>query len=239
MKKIITKKIFFILIALCFINQSVFGQKTEINFNAYSGLFSFRGNGSASNSWMNFSFYTFPSSSTFNPYGKKNGFSYALELQGQNLTKRKNIYGSGISFEILTSKVNIDTVAGGDPAYLQYPATGKTTLKNTFITLNPFVGHRYINGKITFDLLTGIDLSFCLKSREAGTATTNNNALITVENDKDKPSVDFRPRVQIKTQYKKIGFLLGYSLGLTNYQNKYSDKAYTSFLRLGISCQIK
>ena len=231
--------LFFIAIIHLISTQFSYGQKTEINFNAYSGLFSFRGDGSSSTSWINFNPYTSPDKYTSNPYGKKSEFSYALELQGQRVTKNKNIYGLGISFETLTSKVNIDTVAQNGFLYWQYSASGKTTLKNTFVTLNPFVGHRYSYRKITFDLLAGFDLAFCLKSKEVGNATTNNKDYVTVINNKTKPSIDFRPRIQVKAQINKFGFLAGYSLGLTNYQTHNNLKAYTSFLRLGLSYQLK
>ena len=161
--------LFFIVVFLTSVQFS-YGQKTEINLNAYSGLFSFRGAGAASNSWIiSYPFISPPTQYTINPYGRKSQFSYALEFQGQRITKRKNIYGLGISFEALTSKVNIYKVGiSGDPAYLEYTATGKTKLKNTFVTLNPFVGHRFLYHKMTFDLLTGFDLAFCLNSKEEG-----------------------------------------------------------------------
>lgn len=234
-------KLFFIIIIFLFSVQFSYGQKTEINFNVYSGLFSFRGNGATSNSLIiSDPFIPTPTKFTDNPYGRRTGFSYAFEFQGQRLSKRKNIYGVGISFEELTSKVNIDKVGiSGDPAYLQYPANGETKLGNTFVTLNPFVGHRYSSYKITFDLLAGFDLAFCLKSKENGSATTSNQGTFTVENDKTKPSIDFRPRIQIKTEINKFGFLAGYSLGLTNYSTQNNLKAYTSFLRLGLCYQLK
>lgn len=229
----------FLIFIFLTVTQISFGQKTEINFNAYSGLFSFRGDGATSNSWINFDPYTRPDKFTSNPYGKKSGFSYTFELQGQRVTKTKNIFGAGISFETLTSKVAIDTVTQNGIIYLQYSADGKTSLKNTFVTLNPFAGHRFSYRKIDFDVLAGFDIAFCLKSKETGNATASNNAIYTADNDKAKPSIDFRPRIQIKTQLRKVGLLIGYSLGLTNYQIKNNPKAYSNFLRLGLSYQLK
>ena len=231
--------LFFIVIILLTSVQFSYGQKTEMNFNTYSGIFSFRGDGATTNSWINYSPYTTPDKYTSNSYGKKSEFSYVFELQGQRITKNKNIYGLGIGIEILTSKVNIDTVTENGFLYWQYPANGKATLKNIFMTLNPFVGKRYSNGKMTFDLLVGFDLAFCLKSKEFGKASANNKVYTTIENDKTKPSIDFRPRIQIRTQINKFGLLAGYSLGLTNYQIQNNLKAYTSFLRLGLSYQLK
>ncbi len=234
-------KLFFIVIIFLGSVQFSFAQKTEINFNAYSGLFSFRGDGATSNSWIiSYPFINIPTKYTIDPYGKKSGFSYSLEFQGQRLTKGENIYGLGISFEEVTSRVNIYKVGvSGDPAYLEYSANGETKLKNIFVTLNSFVGHRFSYHKMTFDLLAGSDLAFCLSSKEKGSATTNNKDNFTVENNKAKPSIDLRPRIQLKTQIKKLGFLVGYSFGLTNYQTQNNPKTYSSFLRLGLSCQLK
>jgi hypothetical protein len=238
-------KLLFIILIFLVSGKLSYGQKIEINFNAYSGLFSFRGNNATSNSSIisyPYPFYSTPTKFTSNPYGRRNGFSYSLELQGQRLSKRKNIYGLGLSIEVLTSKVGINKlVISGDPAVLTYPATGATKLKNTFFTLNPFIGHRFFYRNLTFDLLAGFDLAFCLKSKETGNAKTNISGYITVANENKKPFIDFRPRIQLKTQIKQYGFLLGYSLGATNYQtlNWSHPKVYTSFLRLGLSYQLK
>ena len=244
----IKNKFFYITIILLISVQFSYGQKTEINFNVYSGLFSFRGEGAASKSLIYYDDFDGPVTKyTDDPYGKGNGFSYALEFQWQRVTKRKNIYGLGISSEELTSKVNIDRILiSGDPADFQYPASGETKLKNTFITLNPFVGHRYAYYKITIDLLAGFDLAFCMKSKEDGSATTSSATTsnidhfnVNVDNERPKPSIDLRPRIQIKTQINKFGFLAGYSLGLTNYSPQNNSKAYSSFLRLGLSYHLK
>jgi len=232
-------KIIFIVVILFASIQFSYAQKTEINFNAYSGLFSFRGNGSVLHSGISYPF-TSTTIYTTDPFGRRSGFSYVLEFQAQRLSKTNNIYGFGISFEQLTSKVNINKIiTSQDPAYFEYPASGKTTLRNTFITLNPFVGHRYSYHKATFDVLAGCDLAFCLKSKEAGKASINNKDFVKAENDKAKPFIDFRPRVQIKMKINKVGFLAGYSFGLTNYQAENNLKAWTRFLRLGLSYQLK
>lgn len=95
--------------------------------------------------------------------------------------------------------------------------------------------HRYSYRKINFDLLADVEAGICLKSKELGRATTNHKDYIRVENDKPKPSIDFRPGAQLKVQIKKVGFLAGYSIGLTNYQTKNNSKAYSRFLRFGLS----
>lgn len=229
-------KLFFVIIILLLSTQVSYGQKTEINFDAYTGLFSFYGKGATSNSYL----YSYPPNSfTLNPYGKKSGFSYSLEFQGQRITKRKYIYGLGISFEELASKVNLTGVGMQGFLYYVLQAKGKTKLENTFLTFNPFVGHRYSFHKVTFDILTGLDLAFCLKSKANGNATTIIKQYFTAENSLAKPSIDFRPRIQIKVGINKFGILAGYSLGLTYYQPEYYPKVYSSFLRLGLSYRLK
>lgn len=231
-------KILSVLIVFFLSIQISYGQKTEINLDVYSGVFSFTGKGATPNSLLN----SYPTSSptTSNPYGTKSGFSYSFEVQGQRITKRKNIYGLGISFEELTSNVNIDAISVSN-GYINYELTakGKTELKNTFLTFNPFIGHRYLYNKISFDILAGLDFAFCLESNENGKATAIGKDYVTGGISMPKPSIDFRPRIQLKAGIKKFGFLAGYSSGLTNYQNKNNLKAYSSFLQLGFSYLLK
>lgn len=218
--------------------QGASAQKTELAINAYTGLFSFRGNGATSTSWMTLYTPNTPGNFTINPYGNICSFSYGFELQAQRITSSKNIYGVGAGFELLNSKVNIDTINGGDLIYFQEAAAGKTILRNSFMTIHPFIGHRYRYHNSSFDLTAGLDVAFCLKSRELGQVTTNNKDYINVRNDKSKPSIDFRPRIQLKAQIKKFGFLAGYSLGLTNYQKQNDQPVYSSVWRAGLSYTI-
>jgi len=218
---------------------NTYGQSTEIHFNAYSGLFSFRGDGATSTAWMNIEHMVRPFNITSNPYGNKSAFSYAFEIQGQRITKHKNIFGIGLSYEKLSSKVIIDTVfESGCFIYRLFPARGETSLKNSFITLNPYIGRRFSIGKMGFDVLAGIDLAYCIKSKESGSASIGSEKNITTANNMQKPSIDFRPRFQINAQIDKFGLLAGYSLGLTNFQPKNNPKAYSSFLRIGLSYQL-
>ena len=58
-----------ILLPVVFCLLVPYGQKTEINLNAYCGLFSFRGNGSTSNSWVIVSNLARLDQMTSSPYG--------------------------------------------------------------------------------------------------------------------------------------------------------------------------
>jgi hypothetical protein len=229
------------LFLLCLIGLCTYGQKTELNFNAYTAFFGFHGNGTTTTSYINSNEMANPVDSTFNVYGKNGSFSYSLELQGQRITKHKLIYGLGIAFEQLNSKVSIDSVRKiifGK----QYALSGKTSLKNSYLTLNPFLGRRFMINKITLDFLFGVDIAFCEKSEEDSKTKFVDNPRgdpAIFKNTKTKPSVDYRPRVQMKAEYKKIGLLLGYSLGLTDYKQQSSTEAYSNLLRLGISYRLK
>ncbi|MEQ1552948.1 MAG: hypothetical protein ABL929_02150, partial [Ferruginibacter sp.] len=152
-----------------------FGQKNEVNVNLYSGIFAFRGKGATINSSIDFNPYTSPSIYTTNPFGRKSKFSYAIEIHTQRILKNSNIIGVAIGYENGTSKVHIDTVTQNGFLVWVYAANGKTTMKNTFIGLNPYFGHRYKIKNVTFDLLAGVDFAIHLKGKEIGYAILNNN----------------------------------------------------------------
>ena len=219
-------------------------QKIEININAYSGLFSYRSNGASKTTAMVTGIpFTFPDPTPFieNSYGKNSAFPFSIEVQALRSSKNHFLYGTGLSYESFTSKVIVNKVKdAGDYVEPVYDATGKATLHNSYINLNPFVGKRFFKSKISFDVLSGFDLGICLMSHEKGNARrVDNGKEYTTDNNKTKPSIDFRPRIQFKVQSKRTGVLLGYSIGLTNYQKQGNSNAYTSFLRLGISYNVK
>jgi hypothetical protein len=242
-----------ILCFLAFTFGTVTAQKTTVNINAYSGLFSFRGDAAVSTSrfiaGLDISTGISSPYRSYNIHGSLPAFSYSLEGQLVRNTKHGFLYGIGIAYEMLTSKVNIDsTVYYGEPATIHYDAKGSSKLKNTFITLNPFAGKRIFNKKISVDVLAGMDIAFCIRSHENGQAntitSTSYSEYITTNIDEPRPEVDVRPRLQLNMHYKKAGFLFGYSLGLTDYHirkdysNDYS-KSFSSFLRFGLSYQIR
>ncbi|MEO8414911.1 MAG: hypothetical protein ABI472_14685 [Ginsengibacter sp.] len=226
------------------ITLSSFCQKSEFNLNVYSGLFSYTGNGAAGTSIINYGIYT-PTPYTTNVYGNKPGFSISFGGEAVSVTKSKVLYGAGLSYDLLESKIKIDkvqyspevVVAG--QSYL-YDANGSTRLRNTYFNINPFIGRRFLKNGMTIDLSSGIDIGICLKNVEQGNATiTATNDVISTNVTHPHPSIDIRPRIQLKAGYKRAGIIIGYSPGLTNYQSTKGSKAYTSFMRLGFSYRIK
>lgn len=233
-----TRNVRLLVLLLCAAHVS-FAQKSELNISAYSGLFSFRGDGASSRSYITAFIPSDPGIFTANPYGRKSSFSYSVELQGQRITKQNIIYGAGIAFESLKSKVYSDTMSGGDLVYFVQRTDAKTTLKNTFVTVNPFAGYRFSHNNIAVDLVGGLDLAFCLRSVEKGETRPDNENNLSFANKLSKPALDVRPRIHCRIAYKKVGINAGYSLGLVNFQNHYYPKAFTSFLRLGLTYRVK
>lgn len=269
------KIILFFHIVFCFLTQPAAAQKTEINVNAYSGFFTFWGNGATTNSW-----YILPASNVntavYSPYGKKSAGFFSFEIQVQKVIQKNRIYGIGLSFETAKTRVNIDsayTKFGGPYNFAFGPygpgiysssrplhIDGSLTLHNTYITINPFIGQRIFYKKITVDVLAGVDVAYGLKSMEklhaAGSETSNNGMNYSVYSgsftyERKSPSVDLRPGIKLKIQYQHLGVLLGYSLGITDYQKNNNDNptyldvrpnnesTFSSIVRLGISWRIK
>ena len=245
--KIKIRKLLFIYGVLFFTAPFLYAQQTAININAWSGVSFFRGDGAAKNATMSTAPFYSPAVIVTNPYGKQPGFSYAVELVAQRLTKTKFIYGAGLGFEALASKVHIDSVYVEPeviifPSHTTFPANGKVLQHNSFITLHPFAGRRLVCHKISVDIVAGVDLGFCLNSNEKGSATytvSNNAYQLAVSQELAKPSIDVRPGVQIKTRYNKWALAAGYSLGLTNFKTYGEGKAYTNIVKLGMSYQLR
>lgn len=242
-----------ILCCLVFSFGAVNAQKTTVYLNAYSGLFSFHGDAAVSTSrftaGLDMSTATSSPYRTYNVHGSLPAFSYSLEAQLVQNTKHGLLYGMGIAYEMLASKVNIDSVVYyGEPAIIHYDALGYAKLKNTFITLNPFAGKRIFNKKFSVDVLAGMDIAFCIRSHENGQANTITGTpysqYITTNIDEPKPVVDVRSRLQVHVHYKKAGFIFGYSLGLTDYHIRKdyaydNSRSFSNFLRFGLSYQVR
>jgi hypothetical protein len=221
-----------------------FCQKTEFNFNVYSGFFSYKGNGSAGSSTINYGIYT-PTPYTSNVYGNKSSFPISFEVQVIKNTKSNFLYGLGLSYDLLKSKIQINKVQFSPEVVVAnqsyfYDAEGNTKLKNIYFNINPFIGKRFLKNKMTLDLLVGFDFGICLKSMEEGHATISSTKAEVHSNvSKPYPSIDFRPRIQFKAGYKRTRIMIGYSLGFTNYQSLMTSKAYTGFLRFGFCYRVR
>lgn len=232
MKRIVTACLVFIS------TSTAFGQKTEFSVALNSGLFSFGGTSAASTSFINAN----PSqviNYTNNPYGSKNGFGLGLSANTKRITKGGFIMGLDFGYERLSSKITIDRVAITSTGEA---ATGKTNLNFDFLNLNPNLGYRFNAGNTSFDLTGGFDFGFVLKATEKGKATTASGTTYTTDRDRKTLRTDIRPRVQLTTNYKKVGVYVGYSYGLSNYMEGYIGggpwETHSRLTRFGLSYRI-
>jgi hypothetical protein len=217
-----------LLIACCLNGYFLQAQHTSVNINAYTGLFSFRGNGASSFS----SNYTIP----YQIYGKDPGFSYAYEVQVKRITRRKHLFGLGIAKEKVKTKTEIIFYPTDielpyyDPAI---PLPSQTILTNSFVTVNPFVGHQFSVGSILIDAVAGLDWAYCTKSY-----VDIKTVWLGFVNEKIKGSVDWRTRVQLNASYKHLVLLVGYSRGITKFDAGFNKHVSTNFLRMGVGFRI-
>ena len=235
------KYLIILLLFLCCIPDT-FCQRTECNVNVYTGFFYYRGNGATSNSVINYGIFYAPAG-TSNVYGTRPGFSFSAEGQATRITAANWLYGAGLSYDQLESKVNIYKVQNNPElviigqTYL-YDAEGNTGLKNRYITIHPFAGKRFITGHFKLDVYGGIAVALCLSSMEQGSAgITGSNDMIKVHNSYNHPNIDVRPAIQLRAGYKRAGILIGYLYGVTNYSD--ASKVYSNFLRIGVGYTLR
>lgn len=236
-------------ILFCYLNLFVFfalsnmyGQKTELRASLNSGLFSFTGKSSAKVSQVNLDNQS-NSGYTNNPYGSKNGLCYGVSLTLKRVTKNSIIYGVDFGYETLRSKISLNAVNGFDGiSTFQKETSGETFLNYNSLNLNPFGGYRFNIKEFPLDLVCGFDVGYILDSREKGNATATDGVEYSTSLGRNTIKRDFRPRIQISTDYKKFGLYLGYSVGLANYKEGYIggvNEAYSEIIRFGLTYQIK
>lgn len=216
-------------------------QKTELRVSLDSGLSSFTGESTGSSSSINV-YNNADSGYTNNPYGSKNVLSYGVSVNLKRVTKANLIYGIGLGYENIGSKTSITSasVYDGENSY-SVPASGKTIMSSNTINANPFIGYRFNASKLPIDLVAGFDFASILNTKECGDATDENGNNYTTSVDRKTISTDFRPRIQVSTDYKKFGIYLGYSFGLLNYMDGYvggTNNAYSKIFRFGITYQV-
>lgn len=215
------------------ISQLCVCQKFELRANAYSGLFFFRGTGTA---------YTTRASTNdagppfyvVYPYGKKTAFSYAGELQLQGVIKNHFIFGAGVGYENLKSKVYIDSIRTD----VGVRALGENLiLTSQFVVISPYIGGRFNVRKVSIDALAGVDLAHS-KSVTGNTRYSGRN----IDYSEETYPYDRRPRLQLQAYYKRFGFSIGYTRSTKNlfhtgwsYLNK---EVRYEYLRLGVNYKI-
>jgi len=228
------KKILIIILTVL-LATAISGQTNEFSEQFSSGLFSFAGSSATKTSTLYLG-----GPSTINPFGRGSSFSYVLGLQFQRIIISNFIFGLQISYESLSSKVKVD-YGEYSPHYLGFQISeGKTILTYQFLTFHPFLGKRIkLIDWLTSDLTLGTDLGICLNSREHETGTMNNVKYDYYYALPNNPNLDIRPRIEFTNYYKKFGLTIGYSLGLTNYENTgewgAGNKAFSRMIRFGLA----
>ena len=221
---------------------TVYAQKTEFRAQLNSGFFSFTGNGSEKSSFILNSNELLYTGYTNNPYGAKMGSCIGVSGNITRAGKHNFLYGTDLGFEILRSKTDIKSVSTNTTSY---SASGETFLVSKFINLYPYFGYRLINKKTKLDFTGGLDVAFCLQTKEKGSAIAyngNSGILYITSQDRKTINTDFRPRFQLAASYKKMGVYAGYSFGIKNYLSNYlgfpkAYESYSSYLRLGLTYQ--
>jgi hypothetical protein len=156
-------------------------------------------------------------------------------VQVKRITRRKHLFGLGIAKEKVKTKTEIifyptDIIEGFDPG----PALlTKTILANSFVAVNPFIGHQFSVGSILIDAVAGLDWAYCTRSYVDTEPESFSSA-----NEKMKGSVDWRPRVQLNASYKHLVLLVRYSRGITKFDAGFNKHVSTNFLRMGVGYKI-
>ena len=230
------------LLALGLLATSVaFAQKTELALQANTGVYRFSGASAASTSAVTYYTQNADYNYTHNPHGNKFMLSVGVAGQVQRITRSSFILGLQAGAELLQSKVEITGaysfahMANSSLTYLH--ADGRSFLQHKFINVQPYMGRRLTVGPVAFDITAGTDLGFCLESTDNAKFTLSNGEELAFKTERDKPSVDVRPRIGLTGYFRQVGLSASYAQGVTNYLGSYdggNPKAYASALRLGV-----
>lgn len=236
MKKILS-------LAGLFASLALPAQKIEISLQPQTGLFSFRGSGAFKTGTYFMADVLQPSSAQRSIPGYFAGFSYSLETAVQRVGKKKWIQGLAISYESLKSKYDIKGLANFWGPFTEISGESRST--NKYVTLHPYFGKRMQSNKLSLDITLGIDFAIGLDAREEGEFSATTGETYRFDHYRSTPPTDVRPRMQFIGRYKKLGILLAYSLGISNYNYgaTYSGPigapAFSQYLRTGISYKLK
>ncbi|GAB4028720.1 hypothetical protein GCM10028773_63440 [Spirosoma koreense] len=89
-------------------------------------------------------------------------------MQAQRVAKTNWITGLQLAYESLATQTSI--IGGSDLGRFISFQQGRSTFTYEYITLHPFLGHRFGNRQVSLDLTAGLDVSFNLRTWEKGRA---------------------------------------------------------------------
>lgn len=238
-----------ILLIILVLTKS-YSQKNELKICLNSGLYSFRGDASAGKTYLQFVNYPpIVFISTVNPYGTKSGLSSGVSVSFQRVLKENIIFGINAGYQSNKSKILIDKVAIDESPNIKIKEVdGQSYATNNSILAYPFFGYRFETNKIPIDFLAGINFDYILSTKEKGSAIDSNNIEYITSSNIQTINLDVSPKIQIATQYKKFGVILGYSFGLVNYYRDYYidpinfneiKEAHSSLINFGITYRLK
>ena len=231
------------------LSGQLFAQNIEVFAQAYSGLFHYSGNGTASTSTINYAqppFHSYPNYS----FGNKNGFSYGVDIQAQHVAKCGFISGLQAGYDILRSKADITGINGelilwtDLPGSFTIPVKGTSVVQNQYINFNPYVGYRLPVKKIKIDLLAGVDLPVGVNSYEKSRSVASDGTVYQTNVNYGKGGFDPRSSFGIEVSYKKFGIIASYAHGIINHSAGLMNdspvvyEAYSEVLRFGITYKI-
>jgi hypothetical protein len=251
------KKLLLSLITLLFLTNA-FGQKFEFNASLNSGLFSFVGSTAFRNTFL--VTYTGPHGNTqIGPcIGSRSGLSYGWSFNLKRVAKKKYFFGLDIGYEVLRSRASINReyeytldsttmiLNGTNYKYnlVTRNITGNVFTNNYFVNVSPFIGYRCKYKKINFDLSVAMDMAYYLNIKVGGSAKKSDGTYynITYYPMQKHMDVDFRPRFQLSSGYKKIGVYIGYAYGISNYAKnaggQYPPVLTSKIFRFGITYKL-
>ncbi len=234
-----------------FVLTHLSAQNIEVSIQANSGLFHYSGNSAVSTSTI------YPGSTpqqnyANNPYGSKNGFSYGGDIQAQHVSKNGFIWGLQAGYEVLRSKVTINSyypsypvlfsILAGPISIPTAQANGQIFLQDRDINLNPYVGYRLILGEIKLDMMPGIDMGFDMNSCEKGKTTDSEGDIYQTNLKLLNPPTDVRLKLGVAATCKRFGITAAYLHGLTNLYKitttNGNNEAHSELLSFGITYKI-
>ena len=225
---------------------NVSGQKIEFSASLNSGLYYFRNGIATGSTVLETDYYSSGLGLILDPYGNKGGLCYGASLNVKRVFNNKYFFGVDIGYEMLSSKVNVSSVfevhqnANTSSTYtLTHNLTGNAFINNSFINAYPFVGYQCKYDKISFDLTVGADIGYYLKITESGNVKKPDGTNYNVYFDPISKylDIDFRPRLQLTTSYKKFGVYVGYSYGIFRYAS-FSKSMASRVIRFGVTCKL-
>jgi hypothetical protein len=227
----------------CLLCAFAMAQKTEWQVRANSGLFFFSGESAVKSQTAYQTLGPNYVSILSREYGKKAGLSITAGSVIQRITRGNWIFGAGLDLQLLNASSDVDSVEmtptlGGINGKVK--ADGESKFKGTCIAATPFIGKRF--GK--FSITAGPEFAFFLSSSEEIKYKLNSSDYVNQDKDDDlsHPNMDFRFRLSLAYQIKKITISTGYAKGLTNFYKGYvgsNPEAYSNLFNIGIGYSLK